>query len=101
MPAAAIDYREQRPGAIRIKRVAGCQAQAIGCLQRVRSVVTLTVIVGVVAQEIDALMALEIGNAQDLSVLDHATPGTTGIDGFVVGQGSPARLALCNEGRWY
>ena len=63
-----------------VELVAGGQEDGACGLQRIGRVVTLLRIGCVVAEEVDRLLALEVGDAQHLASADEARPGRTGGD---------------------
>src|SRR6201999_3160652 len=73
-----LDDGEDRPGNVGIEPVAGGQEDTAGGLRRVGRVEALLRVGGVVAKEIDRLLALEVGDAQHLALSDDARPGRAG-----------------------
>ena len=67
-----LDDREDRPGDVGIELVAGREEDRARRLHGVGRMVALLQVGGVVAKEVDRLLAFEVGNAQDLAPADDA-----------------------------
>src|SRR5262249_12414310 len=81
--AGVLDDREKPPAHVRVQTVARRQEDRARILHGVGGVVALARIVGVVTEEVDRLLALEVDDPQGLTLLEHASPGRVGGKGAV------------------
>jgi hypothetical protein len=57
-----LDNREDRTGGVGIERMAGRQEDSASRLDCVGSMVALLEVIGIVAEEVDSLLTLEVSN---------------------------------------
>src|SRR5262249_49013839 len=81
--------REQPAAQVRIDAVPPGEKDGLGVLHRVRRVVALVGIRGVVAEEAHGLAALEVDDPEHLTPLQHARPILPGRDHAVLDQVAP------------